>query len=94
MNLLPNNVVLYKKTPEFNQDNIPKGLLSSHQTKEGVWGKIIVLKGELKFKINKIEQEIILNNDTFGIVEPTIFHEVKPMGKVKFYIEFYKKSTS
>ena len=41
MKTLPNNVTAYKKTPVFDETIIPKGLLTSHQTKAGVWGKLL-----------------------------------------------------
>jgi hypothetical protein len=25
----------------------------------------------------------------FGVVEPMVLHQVKPLGKVRFYVEFY-----
>ena len=91
MKTLPSAVNSYQKTPEFDETSIPKGLLKSHQTKEGVWGKIIVLEGQLKYTINASEEEIvILDEQVFGVIEPTIFHEVEPLGTVRFYVEFYR----
>lgn len=91
MKTLPNTVNPYQKTPEFDESSIPKGLLKSHQTKAGVWGKIIVLEGQLKYTINEPEEEVvILDEHNFGVVEPTIFHQVKPLKTVKFYVEFHQ----
>ena len=91
MKELPANVPSYRKTPEFDESSIPRGLLKAHQTKEGVWGKITVSKGKLECKINDPETEIvILDKNRYGVVEPTILHEVKAIGKVKFHVEFYK----
>jgi len=90
MKILPSNVAPYKKTPIFDETTIPKGLLKAHQTKEGVWGKIVVLEGLLKYKMTEPEEEIMLNDKAFGVVEPTLFHEVEPIGRVKFYVEFYR----
>lgn len=91
MKEIPVNVTSYKKTPEFDESSIPKGLLKAHQTKEGVWGKIILTKGKLEYKINGAESVIvILDKNNHGVVEPAILHEVKAIGDVKFYVEFYK----
>jgi len=91
MKILPRNIASYKKTPEFDETCIPKGLLKSHQTKEGVWGKIVVLEGQLKYKITEPEEEIIILNDGIpGVIEPTMYHEIEPIGKVRFYVEFYR----
>jgi tellurite resistance-related uncharacterized protein len=91
MKKLPGNVVPYKRTPEFDELSVPAGLLNAHQTKAGVWGKIVVLEGELQYTINEPDSEVmILDKNNSGVVEPTILHEVKPLGSVKFYVEFYR----
>lgn len=91
MKQLPNTVTPYKRTPEFDELTVPKGLLHEHQTKEAVWGKIVVLEGKLQYTINEPQKEvIILDPDTIGVVEPTVRHEVRPLGKVRFYVEFHK----
>ena len=56
MQVFPNDVTAYKKTPEFNESSIPKGLLKTHKTKAGVWGKIVILEGELQYTINEPER--------------------------------------
>jgi tellurite resistance-related uncharacterized protein len=91
MKNLPESLNPVRKTPEFNEGSIPKGLLKAHQTKKGVWGKIVIIEGKLQYKINEPEEEInILDSDKFGVLEPTILHEIKPLGSVKFYVEFYE----
>ncbi|MDF1693245.1 MAG: DUF1971 domain-containing protein [Zhongshania sp.] len=91
MKHLPENVVAYKRTSEFNEDTIPSGLLNDHSTKESVWGKIVVLDGKLQYTINEPESEVVvLDENIFGVVEPKVLHSVKPLGKVRFYVEFCK----
>jgi len=90
MKSLPDNVVAYKRTPEFDESSIPTGLLNNHQTKEGVWGKIVVLSGKLLYTIQDPFEEILLDSDKYGVVEPTVLHQVKPMGQVSFFVEFYQ----
>lgn len=91
MKELPLNVSAYKKTPEFDEESVPSGLLNEHRTKGSVWGKIVVLEGELQYTINEPEIEVItLNPTNFGVVEPAVPHSVKPLGKVRFYVEFHK----
>lgn len=90
MKNLPDNVVAYKRTPEFTETSVPDGLLKDHQTKTDVWGKIVVLEGSLQYIIIEPTLEILeLNEHRYGVVEPTIIHHVKPMGKIRFYVEFY-----
>lgn len=88
---LPDNVSPYKKTPEFTELTVPAGLLGDHQTKNGVWGKIVILEGNLEYTILEPEKEIIhLDPKIFGVVEPTVLHFVKPLGQVRFYVEFHR----
>lgn len=91
MKTLPENVRPYKKTPKFTNDTVPSGLLKSHTTKKGTWGKIVVLKGVLRYVIETVPaKEIVLSQDKFGVVEPEVPHHVTPQGEVEFYVEFYK----
>ena len=91
MKELPKNVEAYKKTPLFTNETVPSGLLKTHTTKEGTWGKIQILKGKLLYVIETdSEEQIELDADKFGVVEPEVPHHIKPMGAVEFYVEFYK----
>ena len=91
MKALPADVSPYKRTPEFTESTVPAGLLRSHDTKDGVWGKIVVLEGTLLYRIlePKVE-EIVLSPNRYGVVEPTVRHEVVPSAGVRFYVEFHR----
>lgn len=83
MKVLPESVSVYKRTPDFNQETIPAGLLKAHTTKEGTWGKICVTKGKLLYTIEYEPQEAIeLTPGKPGVVEP--------LGDVEFHVEFLK----
>jgi tellurite resistance-related uncharacterized protein len=90
MKQLPPDVTSYKRTPEFSESTVPKGLTRAHNTKEGTWALINVLEGELIYRIlEPVFEEIFLNSKLPGVVEPTCKHEVEPKGKVRFFVEFY-----
>jgi tellurite resistance-related uncharacterized protein len=91
MKLLPEDVKPYKRTPEFSQDTLPAGLRKRHMTSEGVWGRIVVLEGALRYRILEPEsEELLLGPEREGIVAPGVPHEVEPMGDVRFYVEFLR----
>jgi tellurite resistance-related uncharacterized protein len=95
MKSLPTNVFPYKRTPEFTESTVPAGLLRSHHTKHGVWGKIIVLEGTLLYRILEPEiEEILLSTDRFGVVEPAVRHEVVPSAGVRFCVEFHRETVA
>lgn len=91
---LPSDVRSYRRTAEFTESTVPAGLLRSHTTKAGAWGLIRVLEGQLAYRITdprRAPAELVLTPATAaGVVEPTILHEVEPLGPVRFYVEFFR----
>ncbi len=93
---LPDGLQAYHRTAEFTETSVPAGLLKSHSTKAGTWGLMRILSGELMLRITDERRrpaEIRLRvGDRTGVIEPTIAHEVKPVGPVRFYVEFYRNA--
>ena len=56
MKSMPESVAPYARTPEFTEQTIPEKLQQAHDTKQGVWGKIVVLEGRLRYRI--LEPEV------------------------------------
>jgi tellurite resistance-related uncharacterized protein len=92
--MLPSDLVAYRRTPEFTELTVPEGLLRAHSTKPGAWGLIHVLEGRLAYRITdprRTASEVILTPGSDpGVVEPTILHEVEPLGAVRFFVEFLR----
>ncbi|MSR13288.1 MAG: DUF3565 domain-containing protein [Gammaproteobacteria bacterium] len=80
----------YKRTPEFSAATIPAGLLKDHSTKKGVWAKIVVLEGGLRYTVDALNATFILDRTTTGTVQPEVLHHIAPLGAVRFYVEFYR----
>ncbi len=93
MKPLPPDLVPYQRTPEFSEATVPAGLRRRHATKAGVWGRICVLDGSLRYRIlepEPEEHELVSGRD--GVVEPEIPHEVEPLGEVRFFVEFLRSA--
>jgi tellurite resistance-related uncharacterized protein len=91
MDKIPVNLIAYKKTPHFNQNSVPAGLLASHSTKADVWGKIVILSGRLLYRIlQPVFEETLLTPELNGVIQPAMLHEVEVIGPVEFYVEFYR----
>lgn len=92
--ILPAAARPYRRTDEFTEATVPQGLLRDHTTKEGTWALIHVLEGRLAYRVTdprRLASEIVLTPDRSpGVVEPTIMHQVEPLGPVRFYVEFRK----
>jgi tellurite resistance-related uncharacterized protein len=91
MKQLPDHVCAYKRTPEFSESTIPKGLTKAHNTKADTWAMINVLEGELIYRIlEPTLQEYVLDSSSGGVIEPTVKHEVEAQHPVRFFVEFYR----
>ena len=93
MPVLPDDFVAYKRTPQFNQDTVPKGLLSEHTTKADTWGILNIESGSLAYHITEpgYEAEYVLGPDKHGVIVAEQSHHIRTMGDVSFYIEFYRR---
>ena len=88
---LPGDVVAYDRTREFDQDTIPAGLRRRHATKAGVWARIVVVEGALRYRVLEPEAaEWVLTPEIHGVAAPAMPHEVEPLGGVRFYVEFLR----
>ena len=91
MKALPSHAVPYRRTQEFSESTLPAALRRRHTTKPGVWARIRVVEGSLRYRILEPEtEEHVLSPDAPGVVEPTTPHEVEPLGRVRFYVEFLR----
>lgn len=85
---LPPEVAKYQRTAAFTEATIPAGLLRDHRTKQGVWARIVVEAGELRYQLGGCA--FILSPEYPGIVPPATSHQVTPSGSVRFHVEFLR----
>ena len=79
----------YRSTPIFDQETVPAALRRRHDTKEGVWGLIRVIEGELKLTILDPPSEAVLTPGNPGLVLPRQPHFATPTGPMKMQVDFY-----
>ncbi len=89
MKSLPGDVQPYKRTAVFTQGTVPAGLLKDHTTKEGTWALIRVQEGALEYVIEDKETHT-LSPGHDGVVEPQVRRYIRPLGAVRFFVEFYR----
>ncbi len=91
---VPDGFAPYMRTPELDETSIPAGLLKDHSTKPGVWGQIHVLAGQLRYIVEPpLARELVVDPGAPGIVVPEVLHRVAPIGEVKFFVEFHRRSS-
>lgn len=83
----------YKSTPVFDETTLPAALRREHRTKDGVWGVIRVLEGELRLVLDDGPgagaEGTILAPDRPGLIRPLQTHHVEPFGKMRMQVDFY-----
>jgi tellurite resistance-related uncharacterized protein len=92
MRPLPADVAPYRRTGDFTEATVPDALRRRHTTKPGVWGRICIVEGALRYRILEPHvEEHVLSPEHPGVVEPEVPHEVEPLGAVRFYVEFLRR---
>ncbi|PJG86594.1 SAM-dependent methyltransferase TehB [Conservatibacter flavescens] len=91
------DLICYKKMPVWTKDSLPKMFQEKHNTKVGTWGKVTVLKGQLKFYVlteqgEVISEHIFTPENKTPFVEPQLWHKVEALSDdLECYLEFYCK---
>lgn len=88
---LPDDVVLARTTPTFDEHTVPDGLLSAHRTAEAVWGRLVVLDGTVSFAFEDApDQQRSLVVGDHQVIPPGREHRVILTGPVNFHVEFHR----
>lgn len=93
MTKFPDHLQCYKKTQTFTAATTPAGLLKNHSLKEGTWGKLHVLEGEVHFTEQNGSTHILVAG-TYGMIRPLVVHHIAPSDDAVFYIAFYQNPTT
>ena len=87
---MPDGFIPYKRTPVFTEESVPAALRKDHTTKDGVWAKITVLEGKLRYRVAALNADTEVSADNLGIVVPEVPHHVELQGAARFFVEFYR----
>jgi len=92
MHTLPDNVHEYKRTRVFTDTSVPAALTNDHNTRAGVWGRIEIHTGSLRYHIleGPAAGSTTLSPEVPGIVAPQERHRVEVIGPVTFQVVFLR----
>ena len=86
---LPGGLHLVRTSPQWENRTVPAGLLHTHRLGEGTWGLIRVRQGTLQFVMQSNPVlDIRLGPHSVQAIPPGVPHHVKPLGPVRFSIDF------
>lgn len=93
--VIPSHWKVRRSTHFFTKDNVPKALLTHHNTAEGVFGQICVMQGEVTFygfaneEDTQPEQTIVIHAGEFATSPPQYWHRVELSDDAQFHINFW-----
>ena len=88
-------LLAYKRMPLWTAETMPEAVKRKHNTKEGTWGKITVLKGRLKFvemseEGEELAEHIFEAGQDNPFAQPQAWHRVEALtDDLEWYLEFY-----
>lgn len=88
---LPDGLELTRTTDVFDQDSVPAGLLRAHRVAAGVWGRLVVHEGSLRFRFEDDDEALRVDPDEWVVIPPQRPHRVELSGPVRFAVEFHRR---
>ncbi len=83
-------VAPYGASPIFDEHSLPDSLRSEHSTKDGTWGLLRVLEGEVELVFLDPPSQRLVTVDDPAPIPPQAPHFVKLAGPMKMQVEFYR----
>ena len=103
---LPPGCELVRTTREFDETTVPAGLLATHRVAPGVWGRLVVVSGSIRFGFDDPTDDTTddTHDDTRSadadewvvaagerqVIPPDRVHHVRVDGPVRFAVEFHR----
>lgn len=87
---LPAGLVLVRQTPVFTDLTTPAGLRRAHRVAVGVWGRLLVLEGRVRFVFEDLPATSHeLHAGDAIVIPPDVAHRVEPAAGCRFVVEFH-----
>jgi tellurite resistance-related uncharacterized protein len=87
----PDGLALQRTTDDLDAESVPRGLLRAHHLAEGVWGRLQVKDGSLRFVWeDEGAGAVDLSAGDSVVIPPKVLHHAEPASDVRFVIEFYR----
>lgn len=93
MPALPPEVAVYQRTETYDEASVPRALLEEHALEAGVWGRIVVEEGRVRYELlGDAPDSWVLRPGVTGVIAPEAAHRLAPIGAARFFLEFLRAS--
>lgn len=80
-----------RRTPVFTEVTAPAGLRAAHRVAEGVWGRLVVIDGEVEFTFeDDADHPRVVPAGGEMVIPPQRAHHVSFPGRARFAVEFFR----
>ena len=92
---MENNLLCFKRTSNLTALALPKTYREGFWTKQGVWTKLIIVKGKMKFTFLNKENDVLKQfsynkKSNIELIEPERIFRIYPTSTdLQFHLEFY-----
>ncbi len=96
---IPVNWTIQRSTPFFTKKNVPKALLTHHNTAAGVFGQICVMEGTVTYygfpdqEATEPELTVVIKAGEFATSPPQYWHCIELSESAQFNINFWSEKT-
>jgi hemoglobin len=88
---IPPGSALQRVTDEFTAETVPAGLRRAHRIAVGVWGRLRVRAGSVRFVLEEeADRSVLVEAGQDCVIEPGVLHHVEPSPDARFVVEFYR----
>ena len=85
-------VAPYGSSPIFDEHSLPDSLRNKHSTKDGTWGLLRVIEGEVELVFLDPPTCLTVTVDDPAPIPPQSMHFVRLVGSMKMQVEFYREN--
>ena len=88
---MPTGLVLARTTPSFTAATVPAGLRNAHEVADGVWGRLVVSVGTVRFVFeDDTDHAVTVAAGGHVDIPPRRRHHVEPDDDAVFTVEFHR----
>lgn len=88
---IPDLAQAIRTTDVFSEATMPEAMRRSHCSGAGIWGRISVISGSLRYYVfEPYDEEQQVDAGQAAIIIPEVAHRLEPNGPVEFRVEFFK----
>lgn len=86
---LPDRFIARDRTPAFTEVSLPPRLRQGHKTSVGVWARVVVVAGSLRYRVASLSIDKALSPLEAANIPPEVGFRLEPLGEVHFYLDVY-----